>query len=104
MPEYYTVLTAFASFLVGLRLLSRFMRVGGRFGVDDFFIVIAWLISIPAGVLSVIGAYVLLWRTFVDHSSASQNYGLNRHIWDVPSYEWEDGAKVRPNAPCRALR
>ena len=59
MPEYYGVLATLTALMVSIRLLSRFLRVGGRFGIDDMFITLAWLISTPAGVLSVIGLHSL---------------------------------------------
>jgi hypothetical protein len=62
MPAYYGVLATLTAILFSLRLLSRFLRVGGRFGIDDLFITVAWLISIPAGVLSVIGLFALRFK------------------------------------------
>jgi hypothetical protein len=59
MPEYYGVLAALTASMISIRLLSRFLRIGERFGIDDMFITLAWLISIPAGVLSVIGLHSL---------------------------------------------
>jgi hypothetical protein len=57
MPVYYSILATFSAILLAIRLLSRLLRVGGRFGIDDFFITLAWLVSVPAGVLSVIGLF-----------------------------------------------
>jgi hypothetical protein len=59
LPAYYFVICAATSTLVLIRLLSRVKRIGGTFGYDDLFITIAWLLSICAGTLSVIGRRTL---------------------------------------------
>jgi hypothetical protein len=87
---------AVMTILLWTRLLSRCWRIGGRFGIDDVFITIAWIFAMAWGTLIVIGS--LLFRTVTDdsliHSVAAYKYGINRHIWDVPPNLWAGGAKV----------
>jgi hypothetical protein len=100
--------------LLWIRILLRCWRIGGRFGLDDLFITIAWMFAMAWGTLIVIGnldctrQYLLDHQTLT-HSVAAYKYGINRHIWDVPPNLWAGGAEVCPRlieqtGPSRANR
>ncbi|KAE9987502.1 hypothetical protein EG328_002487 [Venturia inaequalis] len=69
---------AISTLLVGIRFLSRVTGAGGRFGLDDVFIAMAWAIAT---------ANIALVVKF------SYSFGLDRHIWDVPPSQWANGAE-----------
>jgi hypothetical protein len=43
IPAYCIAFQTTATILVGLRLITRFRRTGGDFGLDDAFIVAGWV-------------------------------------------------------------
>jgi hypothetical protein len=45
MPAYAITLEIVTTLLLSIRLLSRVNRTGGRLGLDDVFITIAWAIA-----------------------------------------------------------
>ncbi|QDS67865.1 hypothetical protein FKW77_007831 [Venturia effusa] len=78
MPSYALAIQTISTLLVGIRFLSRVNGTGGRFGVDDVFIGIAWAIATVNIGLIIKFAY---------------SFGLDRHIWDVAPYQWVPGAQ-----------
>ncbi|KAF2396765.1 hypothetical protein EJ06DRAFT_482660, partial [Trichodelitschia bisporula] len=64
--------------LVGIRIASR-MTTKGNLGLDDVFIIVAWILGTALTVLVLLATY---------------KYGFNRHIWDVPPDRWASGALI----------
>ena len=55
MPAYALSIQVLMTVLLGIRLVSRFQRMGGRLGLDDVFISIAWIIATAGIVLTTLG-------------------------------------------------
>lgn len=96
MPAYALTIQTLATLLIGIRFLSRVNGTGGRFGLDDAFIGIAWAIA-------TVNIGLIVKCTFPPQSSSryhanispvSYSFGLDRHIWDVPPSQWSVGAEV----------
>jgi hypothetical protein len=45
MPPFAITIEVFTTILLAIRLWSRFQRTGGRLGLDDLFISIAWALA-----------------------------------------------------------
>jgi hypothetical protein len=79
MPAYAISIQVFTTVLLGVRLASRFKRHGGRPGMDDLFIVLAWLLGL---LLTTLAVY------------ASIHLGWDGHMLAVPTELWWKGALV----------
>jgi hypothetical protein len=55
MPAYALTIQVIMTVLLGIRLVSRFQRMGGRLGLDDVFISIAWIIGTTGIAITLIG-------------------------------------------------
>jgi hypothetical protein len=55
MPAYASIIFGTTTFLLGIRLFTRFQGRGGSFGVDDVFITIAWALLAAMVALLIIG-------------------------------------------------
>jgi hypothetical protein len=55
MPAYASIIFGATTFLLGIRLFTRFQGRGGSFGVDDVFITIAWALLAAMVALLIIG-------------------------------------------------
>ncbi|KAF2232350.1 hypothetical protein EV356DRAFT_250624 [Viridothelium virens] len=79
MPGVCIPLMILSTATVAVRIWSRFSHQTGRFGIDDVFILGAWAVAMALS----IGAIV-----------AVENFGFDRHIWDVFPTELAPGAKL----------
>jgi hypothetical protein len=57
MPAYVVAIEVATTFLLIIRMLSRVWRDGCQLGLDDFFIVIAWLLGVPITVIVLLGVF-----------------------------------------------
>jgi hypothetical protein len=55
MPEYIISIHAIMTILLCIRLVSRFQRYGGRPGLDDVFITLAWIVSTANAITTLLG-------------------------------------------------
>jgi hypothetical protein len=46
MPIYAITIEVITTVLLGVRLISRFNKLGGRLGLDDIFIVLGWIVAV----------------------------------------------------------
>ena len=53
MPAYVITFQVVTTLLLGVRLISRFKKLGGGLGLDDLFIGIAWTISVASMAASI---------------------------------------------------
>jgi hypothetical protein len=96
MPVYALTIQVVMTVLLGIRLISRFQRMGGRLGLDDAFISMAWIIGTAGVVLTLLGelSYALLVDERLTWVKGSYRYGFDRHIWDVSPELWPKSALV----------
>jgi hypothetical protein len=82
--------------LLGIRLLSRFRRFGGRLGLDDVFISLAWVISTGNAAATLLGKVTLRSSKGCQlrEPRGCYKYGVDRHIWDVPPELWPKAVLV----------
>jgi hypothetical protein len=79
MLPYSLVILISTTVFVALRLMTRINRTGGKLGIDDVLIVIAWILSVSMTGIINYGAAKLGW---------------DRHMMKVPPEIWPYGAKV----------
>ena len=48
LPAYSLVFQVISTSFLALRLASRFQKRGGRLGLDDLFVVLGWVSTVPA--------------------------------------------------------
>ncbi|TID18911.1 hypothetical protein E2P81_ATG05887 [Venturia nashicola] len=78
LPAYALTIQIIVSFLVWVRLISRFSTTG-RPGFDDVLIFLAWILGTLMTAVCILSVY---------------RYGFNKHIWDVPIEDWWKGGLV----------
>lgn len=96
MPVYALTIQTISTLLVSIRFLSRVNGTGGKFGFDDVCIAIAWAIA-TVNIGLIVKCMFMLSVSPQYHANidpVSYSFGLDRHIWDVPPYEWSKGAEV----------
>lgn len=75
--------------VTALRLLTR-LYITRTFGLDDWFIIVAWVSTLSPFILSSVPQLILTAAQmsgiamFIVMSIASAQWGWNRHIWDIP--------------------
>jgi hypothetical protein len=100
MPAYAIPLEVVTTMLITIRILSRFNRNGGRLGVDDIFVVLAWMTATTATGLVVWGTFILV-RISPNPTKAKRSLlgcyelGFDRHIWDTPQGRASKALSVR---------
>jgi len=79
MPAYALTIQITTTLLLGIRLVTRFQRTGGKLGLDDLCITIGWAIATANIALIILFSY---------------KYGLDRHISDVPPNLWKNAVQM----------
>ncbi|KAF1983648.1 hypothetical protein K402DRAFT_338074, partial [Aulographum hederae CBS 113979] len=78
MPAYAITVQVITTLLLGVRIISRTLRLKTKTGLDDLFIVIAW-------------PYCLQQLSLMT-TLGTEKYGFDRDMWDVPYYVYSKGA------------
>jgi len=79
LPAYAITIQVVTTVLLAIRIISRLNKLGGRPGMDDVFIVLAWILGLVLTILIVYGAIHLGW---------------DRHMLLTPPDVWWKGALV----------
>lgn len=95
MPAFVLPIQIVATILCWIRLIARFQRSGGQFGLDDVLIAIAWVLGTGVSVVGVLSTINYRdTRNATDSYIGTYKYGFNRHVWDVPPALYPGGALV----------
>ncbi|MBE7182582.1 MAG: hypothetical protein INR71_15485 [Terriglobus roseus] len=73
-----SIFIALVTICVALRLYTR-LFIKRWFGIDDWFIILAWIFTMATDILVIV---------------ANQNYYWDRHIWDIPLSDSAGNLKV----------
>ena len=97
LPAYALTIQIIVTFLVWVRLISRF-STNGRPGFDDVLIFLAWILGTAVTAVCILCMCPItgsLLRTQLpDMLPAVYKYGFNKHIWGVQVKDWWKGGLV----------
>lgn len=95
MPALVLPIQIVTTVLLWIRLIARFRRTGGQFGLDDVFIAVAWILGTGVSAAVLLGTLCRQSPLITTYANTgTYRYGFNRHIWDVPENLWSKDALV----------
>jgi hypothetical protein len=82
-----------STLLLGVRLISRFKRIGGSPGFDDALITIGWLLGLGMVICCIYGEHILsLWAA--THIAGAERLGWDVHMLHSNPQIWHTSAMV----------